>query len=74
MTGFPLPHGLWLGRVWRAGIGPSLVTIRAGHVFDITSKAAPTMRDLLELPDTRDSSHAMQAKTWARLTPFSRLR
>ncbi|MFN7223896.1 MAG: fumarylacetoacetate hydrolase family protein [Paracoccaceae bacterium] len=51
MTGFSLPHGVWLGRVWRAGIGPSLVTVRDGHVFDITSKAAPTMRDLLELPD-----------------------
>lgn len=51
MTGFSLPSGLWLGRVWRAGIGPSLVTLRAGHVVDITSKAAPTMRDLLELPD-----------------------
>ena len=51
MTEFSLPQGLWLGRVWRAGIGPALVTIRAGHVFDITSKAAPTMRDLLELPD-----------------------
>ncbi len=51
MTTFSLPQGLWLGRVWRAGIGPALVTVRAGHVFDITSKAAPTMRDLLELPD-----------------------
>ena len=51
MTGFSLPQGLWLGRVWRIGIGPALVTIRAGHVYDITSKAAPTMRDLLELPD-----------------------
>lgn len=51
MTAFSLPSGLWLGRVWRAGIGPSLVTLRAGHVVDITSKAAPTMRDLLELPD-----------------------
>jgi fumarylacetoacetate (FAA) hydrolase family protein len=51
MTGFSFPSGLWLGRVWRAGIGPSLVTLRAGHVVDITSKAAPTMRDLLDLPD-----------------------
>ena len=51
MTDFSLPQGLWLGRVWRAGIGPALVTIRAGHVYDITSKAAPTMRDLLELLD-----------------------
>jgi fumarylacetoacetate (FAA) hydrolase family protein len=51
MTEFSLPQGLWLGRVWRSGIGPCVVTIRAGHVFDITSKAAPTVRDLLELPD-----------------------
>ena len=51
MTSFSLPQGLWLGRVWRAGIGPALVTIRADHVYDITSKAAPSMRDLLELPD-----------------------
>ena len=51
MTDFSLPQGLWLGRVWRAGIGPALVTIRADHVYDITSKAAPTMRDLQDLPD-----------------------
>ena len=51
MTGVSLPSGLWLGRVWRAGIGPSLVTIRAGQVYDITTKAAPTMRDLLEQAD-----------------------
>ncbi|MGV8952941.1 MAG: fumarylacetoacetate hydrolase family protein [Cypionkella sp.] len=51
MNDFSLPDGLWLGRVWRAGIGPSVVTIRAGRVFDITSKAAPTMRDLLEQSD-----------------------
>ena len=51
MIDFSLPEGLWVGRVWRSGIGPSVVTIRAGHVFDITSKAAPTMRDLLEQTD-----------------------
>lgn len=43
--------GLFVGRVWRAGIGPALVTLRNGHVFDITTRAAPTMRDLLEQPD-----------------------
>ena len=51
MTGISLPSGLWLARVWRAGIGPSLATIRAGQVYDITTKAAPTMRDLLEQAD-----------------------
>ena len=43
--------GLLLGRIWRAGIGPSVVTLRAGRVLDITTKAAPTMRDLLEQAD-----------------------
>lgn len=46
-----LPDGLWLGRIWRAGIGPCVVTVRQGRVLDITSKAAPTMRDALELGD-----------------------
>ena len=46
-----LPNGLWLGRIWRAGIGPSLVTLREDRVIDITSKAAPTMRDMLEQTD-----------------------
>ncbi|MFN3723913.1 MAG: fumarylacetoacetate hydrolase family protein [Paracoccaceae bacterium] len=43
--------GLFLGRVWRAGIGPSVVTVRGGRVFDITTRPAPTMRDVLEQPD-----------------------
>jgi fumarylacetoacetate (FAA) hydrolase family protein len=40
-----------VGRVWRAGIGPSVVTLRQGQVIDITAIAAPTLRDVLELPD-----------------------
>jgi fumarylacetoacetate (FAA) hydrolase family protein len=43
--------GLFVGRIWRAGIGPCLVTLRGGMVIDITSTAAPTMRDLLEMDD-----------------------
>lgn len=43
--------GLFVGRIWRAGIGPCLVTLRDGMVIDITSTAAPTMRDLLEMDD-----------------------
>ncbi|GLS88198.1 fumarylacetoacetate hydrolase [Cypionkella aquatica] len=49
-----LPDGLWLGRVWRAGIGPSLVTLRAGMLYDITTRKAPTLRDALELSDIAD--------------------
>ncbi len=50
-TDLILPTGLWLGRVWRAGLGPSLVTLRDTRVIDITTRAVPTMRDALEHPD-----------------------
>ena len=43
--------GLFLGRVWRAGIGPSVVAVRHGRVLDITTQNAPTMRDVLEQCD-----------------------
>lgn len=39
-----------LGRVWNADAqGPSVVTIRAGEVIDITSKTAPLVRDICEM-------------------------
>lgn len=44
--------GTFVGRVWRPDVqGPALVTLRDGMLYDITSKAAPTMRDLLEQED-----------------------
>ncbi len=43
--------GCYVGRVWRQGIGPCLVHLREGRVTDITSRTAPTLRDLLERPD-----------------------
>lgn len=42
---------LFLGRVWRGGVGPAVVTVRGGDVVDITSRAAPTVRDVCELDD-----------------------
>lgn len=49
---FALPHdagdALLIGRVWRPDVGgPSVVVLRGGDLFDI-SRAAPTVRDLLE--------------------------
>jgi len=44
-------RGLWLGRIWRPGIGPCLVTLRDGVLVDITAKAAPTVRDVFEMAD-----------------------
>ena len=40
--------GCFIGRVWRENIGPSVVTLRRGRVFDITSKSLPTVRDYCE--------------------------
>jgi len=45
------PKGLYVGRIWRPGIGPALVQVVGGQVLDKTTRAAPTMRDLLELDD-----------------------
>ena len=50
--GFQLPKaGLFVGRVWRPGIGPAVVVQRDGRLVDVTSPEVPTMRDLLELDD-----------------------
>jgi fumarylacetoacetate (FAA) hydrolase family protein len=46
-----LQPGSYVGRVWLAGVGPVLAHLRDGVLYDVTTKAAPTMRDLLELPD-----------------------
>ncbi|WP_435231316.1 fumarylacetoacetate hydrolase family protein [Pseudopelagicola sp. nBUS_20] len=48
------PSGLWLGRVERTDIGPCVVTFRSGRVIDITSKTAPTTRDIMERDDACD--------------------
>jgi len=44
--------GTFVGRLWRPDVaGPSLVVLRGGDLYDITSKEAPTMRDLIERDD-----------------------
>ena len=40
--------GIYVGRVWRPGIGPSIVRLEGGDVLDISSQDLPTMHDLLE--------------------------
>ena len=40
-------QALLVGRVWREGVGPSVVVVRSGEVFDITAHA-PTVADLLD--------------------------
>ena len=43
--------GIFIGRVWRPDIGPAVVTVRDGMLYDITCRVAPTVRDLLESDD-----------------------
>ena len=51
-TTFLLPEdGILLGRIWRPGIGPAVVTLRGGEVYDITCGEAPTVSALLEHDD-----------------------
>ena len=45
-------NGCFLGRVWRPEVeGPAVVTIRDGQVVDITSRTAPTVRDICEMEE-----------------------
>lgn len=46
------PNGIYLGRYWSAADDdPSLVRVVDGKMSDVTSATAPTVLDLLELPD-----------------------
>ena len=60
-VGTDLPRdGLWLGRVWAEGVGPCVVTVRDGALVDVTSRAAPTTRDVLEMDDP--AGHVREAR------------
>jgi fumarylacetoacetate (FAA) hydrolase family protein len=43
--------GTFVTRLWRPGLGPALALLRGGDLIDITTRATPTMRDLLERDD-----------------------
>lgn len=47
-------NGLWLGRINIPAVGPVIVTLREGQLINITSKTAPTVRDILERDDAAD--------------------
>ncbi|WP_343082295.1 fumarylacetoacetate hydrolase family protein [Ostreiculturibacter nitratireducens] len=59
--------GLWLGRAEVPGVGPSVITLRNGDVMDITSRTAPTVRDVLELADPAGHVLAAEGNTVGRL-------
>jgi fumarylacetoacetate (FAA) hydrolase family protein len=52
LTAKQFASGTFVGRIWlEAADGPALVSLRDGMLHDVTSKAASTMRDLLEMDD-----------------------
>lgn len=55
--------GLWLGRIWQPGLGPVVVTVRGDEVYDITSRAAPTTRDIMEMHDPAGYVRTAAGKT-----------
>jgi fumarylacetoacetate (FAA) hydrolase family protein len=56
MSDFRLPaEGVYLGRIWSTeAAGPSVATIRGGDIVDITSREAPTVRDICEMENRAD--------------------
>ncbi len=59
------------GRVWRPGVGPSLVTLRGNDVVDITSSVHPTMRDLCEAPNPAQIVRQAEGETIVTLQELS---
>ncbi|KQR73163.1 fumarylacetoacetate hydrolase family protein [Rhizobium sp. Leaf341] len=54
--------GTFIGRVWRPGIGPAVVTVRDGALYDITCREVPTVRDLLESDDPAERVHGLDGE------------
>ncbi|WP_432103182.1 fumarylacetoacetate hydrolase family protein [Streptomyces sp. bgisy091] len=50
-------EGALVGRVWRPGLGPSVVAVREDGVHDVTASFA-TVRDLCETPDPASALRA----------------
>ena len=68
----PTPDATFVGRVWRPNIGPCVVVLRGDAVIDITSKDAPTMRDLLERDDLLAFVRAAKGEVIATLSDIAK--
>ena len=65
------PDGTYVTRVWRTGLGPALALLRGDTLHDITSRATPTMRDLLERDDLPAYLAALPAAPIGRLADLA---
>lgn len=67
--------GTFLGRVWLPEeTGPAVITLRNGDVVDITSKTAPTVRDICEMDDPAGYVAQAEGKPIAKLSELSALK
>ncbi|MGY6707089.1 MAG: fumarylacetoacetate hydrolase family protein [Rhizobiaceae bacterium] len=64
-------EGLFVGRVWRAGIGPAVVVLQGGRLIDITTSTTPTMRDLLEREDLAEFVGSVDGEDIGSLDEFA---
>lgn len=64
--------GCFVGRVWNAEArGPSVVALRDGDVVDITSREAPTVRDIAERDDPAGYVRAVRGARLGSLTEIA---
>ena len=61
-TGLVGTTGCFVGRVWSPDEGPLVVALRDDALYDITSRAAPTMHDVLEQDDPAASVNAQTGR------------
>ncbi len=63
--------GTFVGRLWRPGIGPAVVTLRKGRVIDVTCREVPTLSALLERHDSVAWLRATQGEDVCALTDLT---
>ena len=69
-----MEEGTWIGRVYRPGIGPCLITLRDGAAIDITARAGPTVRDICAMEQPADYVRAAQGEAVADWTELEAAR
>ncbi len=62
-----------VGRIHRPGIGPCVVTVRDGVAADITSRDAPTVRDVCEQETPADFVNSAPGETIGEIDDIARL-
>jgi fumarylacetoacetate (FAA) hydrolase family protein len=66
------PSGTYIGRVWNPSVsGPSVVVLRDGQLFDITTKEASLVQSVLEFEDPADYARSIEGVPLGSLEAFA---